>query len=237
MDVSSLARQHATISSLWDGSLEQHALLSTMQRKLRNIEILQIDSAMCLGLGSMERVRPSRVVSSGWSTEGITPEVPDSWESDISSDDEPNLTVEPHHRLGTTPINHILYQLVIFETAIEFLREEFVFKNIYFHDPIFSKADVAFLEQRGYKVIPYSVTPVKVDDTPIDPVMLEHMTPSTFLFTPGLLIPILAEVLCTKGPRLILSEDPLLMLGNPVLVSSISDPEAKNILYLYNINT
>ena len=165
MDVSSLTRQYIKISSIWEGSLQKLALVTTIQRKLLNSEILQIDSAMCLGLENMESARPSLEALPMDMNVCTTSEVPYSWESEVSSDDESNTTAEPHDRLNTTRINPLLYQLIIFETAIEFLREKFVFKNIYFQDPWFSKADVEFLEQKGYTVILYSFTPVGTENT------------------------------------------------------------------------
>jgi len=247
----SLERQYTKLSNIWDGSLQKHALLRTLQRKVltkisSGNESIHIDSAMCLGLGNIDQRLLSLDIDAA--DMRVPSDLPESWEDEVSSsssDDEFDLNInpepnaspdpnpnpnpnpnpkikheKPHNRLNTTRINPILYQLIIFETTIEVLRSKFTLPNssIRFQDPQFSLADVTFLTQKGYTVLPYPSTLQGRKYPPIDPTMLEYITPATFVFARALNIAVFAEVLCATRPGLVLSEDPLLILGFPVLV-------------------
>ena len=237
----SLQRHYTKLSNIWGCSLQKYALLRTLQRKVltkisNGNEHVHIDSAMCLGLGNIERTPPTLHLDVA--DIRIPSDLPESWEDEVSSsssNDEFDLNIKlepnanpnpkikhekPHNHLNTTRINHILYQLIIFETTIEVLRSKFTLPNssIRFQDPQFSLVDVTFLTQKGYTVLRSPSTLQGRKDSPIDPIMLEHITPATFVFARALDIAVFAEVLCATKPGLVLSEDSLLILGFPVLV-------------------
>lgn len=221
MSSPSIAVQYASIIAEWEASSQRKALLNVIQTKLLTLKTMHIESALCLGLGSLEHAKLFPRLK--WPTPQADTQVndtdiPESWEGD-TSDKEPDIESCPSDSIKKTFRNQSLYQLVVFETTLECLREKLKIVDVYFQDPKFSKSDVTFLEQRGHKVLPYTLTPG--EQSPIDPLMLKNVNSSTFLFAPALDIPVLVEVLCTRKPGLLLSEDPLECLAYPVVVNKL----------------
>lgn len=219
MNTSSIAEQYATIKSIWHGSLQKQALLTTMRRELLKFRTIRIDTAVCLGLGSMDHAKPTLEVELS-ATEIDNSEGCYSWEDEVPLDHEPDIEVNTgHNKLSTTFLNRSLYQLIIFETVVECLKFVFKLDHIYFQDPKFSQSDIAFLQQRGHTILPYTMKPDKNKDAPLDPGILKYITQSTFVFAPALDLQVFAEVVCAGKPALLLSQDPLEDLAYPMLVS------------------
>lgn len=217
-----IADQYAAIAEKWDNSLQKHALRSVIRSKLLSSTI-QIESAVCLGLGSFENSKLEALSAICREKEFIDVPIPDSWDDEISSEDDLDVgDIEMNYEFQKVR-NQSLYQLIIFETVLEYLRDKFELlqSHTYFQDPTFSQSDVHFLETRGYTVLPY---PKKSDTkrTPCDPTMLKYITSSTFFFAPLLDIPVVIEAISTGKPSLILSGDPVGNLAYPITSHLVS---------------
>lgn len=87
-----------------------------------------------------------------------------------------------------------------------FAGEKFTIETAYFQDPMFTRNDQEFLEQRGHSVMPYSESPTGPTffDFPCDPLMLELLSSTTMFYAPGLMFPVALEVVARARPCLYL---------------------------------
>lgn len=83
--------------------------------------------------------------------------------------------------------------------------EKFSIDAIRFQDPSFTKTDQAFLERRGYIVIPWNSSDPSINH--LDHQLLELLSPSTFCYLPYLDLNIVVAVMHAANPRLYLGSD------------------------------
>ena len=76
------------------------------------------------------------------------------------------------HVCNMSLCNMSLGQLIIFESMLGLLKNNFNIEHVYFQEPSFSELDLESLQAKGYETLH---TPDSDD----------HMTEETFLFTPG----------------------------------------------------
>lgn len=88
-----------------------------------------------------------------------------------------------------------------------------------FQDPAFTTGDKAFLEQRGYTVLPWLGVYDKGGYNPSDPEMLSVISSSTMFFAPFLDRPVVVEVVCASTPYLYLGNELLVDVVHQLLVS------------------
>ena len=117
-----LDHQFAELFDEWESSKQREALIDLIKRKIIPNERIQIQSALCLGLGSIENAKRERLPSGaakpidGPRASNAT--VLQHWEP-FADDDRCKLTKPICHG---RPQNPSLYQLIVFETILDCLR-------------------------------------------------------------------------------------------------------------------
>jgi hypothetical protein len=195
-----LADQFAALSKKWNNSLQKQNLVTLIRKNLLASETLYIDNTMCLGLGCMNDIE---FLGSAYMRTNLTA---------LPNSEVTSHTAKSKRVLKIALSNHSLFQLILFETALAILGEKFKLPQVCFQDPAFSQVDVDFLEGRGHEVLPYS-KPGNGGGWMCDLQMLKRIANSTFLYAPYLNYDPLAEVIGIGRPGLILSCDPLHLLG------------------------
>lgn len=112
-----LDRQFEQLSREWEPSPQRQDLIRQIREKIIPNERIVVDSAICLGLGSLEEPNINAPLPAygtrDWEDES---RIPDHWEDDIDP-----VVLEPigngEHR------NWGLYQFIVFETVLECLRK------------------------------------------------------------------------------------------------------------------
>jgi hypothetical protein len=179
-DVFNLERQYYQLTEEWIQSPEHQTLLRTINEHILSKEKVVIDSAICLGLGSMQRkLKESEAPPSGMLE---------------MFDDEDRL-------------NRRLFQLIIFESALRCLQKKFKIDVVLFQDPDFRQADRIFLERRGHKVVPFPPHLQKTNRRQLDSRGLSLATDSTLLFAPCLPRVVLIQAVCAIQPSLFFGND------------------------------
>ena len=165
MSTQNLHRQYVVQSMLWGRSEEQKALVKTIREKIfPNQMIGQLDSAICLGLGSLE--------NSEW--------------------DYPAGEVPVSVALGiverSRDVNRAIQFLLTFETILSVLREKYQIPTVRFQDPTFTQIDCVFLKEKGYVLVPYPISkrkePLEGSYDPPDLQLMTNTTQETFFFIP-----------------------------------------------------
>lgn len=191
-----------------------------IRENLLTSETLHIECTVCLGLGCMEDIV---YLGSEYAT----------WRTNLTALPKSEVTshaAESKRILEIAFSNRSLFQLILFETALLILEEKFKLPQVCFQDPRFSQADVDFLEGRGHEVLPYS-KPGNGEGLMCDLQMLKRVSKSTFLYAPYLNYNPLAEIIGVGRPGLILSCDPLHLLG-PGCLNVVNSPPSHAFLQI-----
>ncbi|MCJ1251655.1 hypothetical protein MMC30_008890 [Trapelia coarctata] len=235
--VSSLETAIAELESEWLPCARRRSLVELIEKEILPNPRIEIDSALCLGLGSFsKRLRrwwhfPCRLRSKSNDEENIAKRLRVwDYEYDISSlpedEDEGHdcSTDDEDNRYGVLS-NISLYELLLFETVIERLRSRSNIRYSLIQDPSFTASDRAFLTKRGHTVILYpsrSVLAPTGDGYPLDPSLLARISNKTFFFAPGLDIPVSVDVILAAKPSLIWGYDVCLDIGYPYFLNPLS---------------
>ncbi|MCJ1306419.1 hypothetical protein MMC25_000061 [Agyrium rufum] len=182
------------VQEQWEGSPDQEKLRKFIKSTILPLDELEIDSALCLGLGPLDFDEYSEY----FGTE-LFGEQEKFWAD-----------------------NFRFIQLIIFETVIDMLKERFDIKVVAFQDPKFGAADEAFLQDRGHQVIPYPASEVAKATHKhrfhLDPEIRQQFSSKTFLFCPRLEIQVLVDAVLAWKPMLYLGTDLFTYLNTTDLV-------------------
>ncbi|MCJ1308493.1 hypothetical protein MMC25_002146 [Agyrium rufum] len=113
------------MKSKWDHSPDQKLIIHFLENKILRTGHVQIDKALCLGLGCFG----SR-------------DLPEYYGTEISGE---------HGKFWADNFSFI--QLLVFETVVNVLGRKSAVQEVAFQDPGFNVADQIFLERRGYTVL------------------------------------------------------------------------------------
>jgi hypothetical protein len=176
------------LSKEWEVSQQKEHLEQQVQTLLSEDSIV-VDSALCLGMGSLERADLRPLPSCTLD--------PDSWDS-----------------VSFCPVasgrqrNGGLYQLLVFETVLTCLREKFIIDTVRFQDPAFTPKDREFLSRRGHTVLDWDgPVPEHGKDLPLNPQLHNLISSSTLCYLPHLPLAVVVDVVCRAKPSLYLGDD------------------------------
>lgn len=210
-DVSEILQKFVKTQEVWNRSLTRQKLIETIRQRVQHEGHQAIDTAVCFALGRLkldpdyENLDYEEEIEEGYDIEQLRDE--DEWVV---------------FNRGS------LRQLCIFETVLKCLEKHSKIDKVIFQDPRFQDDDRIFLGMRGYAVIPYPKggqdrgSLIRKDYGGIDPKVLQHISSSTFLFTPFMdFVPNIAAVV--QG-------EPGLYLGNDLMHtamerSDLHDPD------------
>ena len=220
MSRTTLTEKFNALEAEWNTSAQKQAIINILNKRVFAVKDLEINSAVCLGLGTFIQPYDQAIAYPG-----IMGSSGD--ESEAEDDEEGFLTGGSNLADGRTPRNNPLYQLLIFSEVLRILRERFPsFQGkARFQDPDFIPRDVVFLQSRGHEVIPF---PPRVPDAPFDPenpeegryamadpALVSSMSEHTFFYAPFLIAPVAIQVLVDVRPQLYLGGNPFHFLISP----------------------
>ncbi|MCJ1471851.1 hypothetical protein MMC13_000492 [Lambiella insularis] len=217
----------------WVSCKQRLALLELIRKRILPNQSIDVDSALCVGLGSMDRrprswsqylrLRKNRINS----IEHRLPVSDYKYDISLSSEDEDEDDDHPDYEENGDERDHSsrdrsFYQLLLFETVLEALRLRFTISSSLIQDPKFTAMDRAFLERRGHTVLTYPshCTKDKAGGSfPPDPSVLQRVSSKTFFFAPGLDIPVSIALLLAARPSLYWGYDMCLDVAYPYFLN------------------
>ncbi|KAN0103352.1 hypothetical protein V8E51_011665 [Hyaloscypha variabilis] len=194
--------QYSYLKEEWDNSTTRRDLIRLMEEKVLVQKQVHVDSALCLGLGSLE------MTSVHYSD----------FDFDQGSGGYDDYTAVTMRQTRAS-----LGQLLAFETVIACLRSKFTISSVYFQDPKFGSMDIAFLESRGHTVRRFNrgaagtkrawqSDTVSFPVPGLDPAVGPLMSSSTMIFAPRLDYMVLFELFYKCRPSLYLGTNILRLI-------------------------
>ncbi|MCJ1308038.1 hypothetical protein MMC25_001688 [Agyrium rufum] len=185
-----------SIQEKWVDSPQRASLIDFIEEKILPMTDLDVDSALCLGLGPLDQLY--------W---------PEYFTHEISGE-----------RGRFWADNFCFIQLLVFETVVDTLKRKFDIKHVMFQDPAFHDPDQAFLERRGHTVVPFPASEMTKATFPerlgFGARSQRQLSSNTFLFCPFLDRGALVEAAAVLKPKLYLGTDFLIWAACFDLASS-----------------